>query len=173
MATVKFVIKGNAENTQLNIRVSLTRGIDFQRKTGVFIPLIYWNKNKKRFYNSDDKNSLVRNAEFKSLSSLSHKLLNHIESRLFQDLNSGKDITAEWLEDEIDLFFGRETKTQIKERSKIQENELKNLNQNYLINYVENYIDTRKIDDKIVKSTLEKFINLKGKLEGFSSYSGN
>lgn len=167
MATIKFLIKGTSEKVQLNIRISSSRKFDIQKKTGIFIPIKFWNIDKKRFFNKEDKNPIIRNAEFKSLLSRCNCLLSYIDNKYYNDVNNGVSINVDWLEDQIDIFFGRKTKSQLL----AIEIERINDDKKYLINYLDGFIETKLVDDTIAKSTLEKYKNLKCKLNEFSNYT--
>ena len=99
MATIKYLLQSKSNNSPIYIRLSLGRGKDYKRKTGLFIDFNDWNikKNLPKSNNPKNKN-IITNLK---------KLVLFIEEKLSRDLMNGNEINGNWLMDQIDIFFGR------------------------------------------------------------------
>lgn len=99
MATIKFLLQGKSESTPIYLRLSAGRGNTPKRKTGLHINPKDWS-DKTQFPKQN-------NAQNKSLKSKLEKLKTHISDRYNEDYGTGTTINGEWLNTEIDNFFGQ------------------------------------------------------------------
>ena len=99
MATVKYELLGNAENTPIYLRLSIKRGLTPRRKTGLYINPKNWSKETglPKQTISDNKNLTIDLLELKI------KIL-----KCYNDASTnGLDVDANWLSYNIDLHFKR------------------------------------------------------------------
>ena len=104
MATVKYELLGNAENTPIYLRLSIKRGLTPRRKTGLYINPKNWSKETglPKQTISDNKNLTIDLLELKI------KIL-----KCYNDASTnGLDVDANWLSYNIDLHFKRINKNE-------------------------------------------------------------
>lgn len=99
MATVKYLTQGNSLTNPIYLRLSLSKKKSLKRKTGLFISKNDWNKSSgfAKQNNASNKNLTI---DLKELSTFVLKAVNNFDSKL-------DDLTGAWLNNQIDLFFGR------------------------------------------------------------------
>lgn len=99
MATIKFLLQSKSDNAPIYLRLSLGRKQSIKRKTGLTINPKEWSTATGKPKQNIDTN--------KSLSSKLDKL----SSKVYDDVNdassNGVKITGIWLEERIDIHFGR------------------------------------------------------------------
>ena len=110
MATIKFSLQSKAENSQIYIRVSISKFVSIKKKTGFTINAKDWSpKDKKKGTGTDRPKQ--NNPENK----ITHSSLNKLEDFIFDNLNSdlskGVLIDGFWLEAQINNCFKRVVKT--------------------------------------------------------------
>jgi len=152
MATIKYQLRSKNQNAPIYIRFSVSRNQNFKRKTGLHINPTYWSV--KKAY------PITKNADAKNTNTQLRKLEGFITEQYNTDNAKGTDITSDWLQTKIDLFFNRR---------KIE-------NLDYLVNYYDNYLDNLpyKVTDKgkkgVSKSTLKKYKTIQNKIKAFEIY---
>jgi len=97
MATIKFILQSKKDNAPIYLRLSLGRGKDIFRKTGLSINPNNWSTTTGLPKQSNSTN--------KNITSNLRKLENHV----FDKLNDAKEINGDWLFNQIELFFERIT----------------------------------------------------------------
>lgn len=167
MAKVRYIVKSNKDIVQLIVRVLVTRNIDFQKGTKIFIPLEYWNKEEKRLYSRKDKTPYKNDADFIKTINQCNNLLNSIENIVFENLSNTENITPLLIEDEILRFHGLPTSNDlIKKKLEIQKKS-DEIKKNKLLPYIENYNKLRANDTSILNSTKQKYKYLATVVEQF------
>jgi len=99
MATIKYLTQGNSLTNPIYLRLSISRTKSIKRKTGLFINKNDWNKSSG-FAKQNTVSNKNLTINLKELSTFILKAVNNFDSKL-EDLSGG------WLNDQIDLFFGR------------------------------------------------------------------
>ncbi len=117
MATLKFLLRSDTENSNIFIRFSNGRGCRLIRKTGYIVNYRDWNK-KKNIPN-------LVSPELKNLKLNLDRLKTHIESQFNISLGNGEIIDNDWLLKNIDLFNNKRDVTDL----------------DILTNYIQKYID--------------------------------
>lgn len=99
MATIKFELLSNTENTPIYLRLSIKRGLTPRRKTGLFINPKNWSKEKAlpKQTISDNKNLTTDLLELKA----------SILKRYNDTSSKGTEVNGDWLKFNIDLHFNR------------------------------------------------------------------
>jgi len=96
MATINFYLRSKKENTPIYLRLSLGRGKDIYRKTGLFINYNNWSLKTKSPKQTTAQNKKI-NTQLKKL-----------EAFIFEKVNtSTNEINGDWLFHQIELFFNR------------------------------------------------------------------
>lgn len=103
MASVKFRIKKQSANSNIYVVLSLGRGKVFERKTGFSVDSKDWNKE-----NGLPKQNIDRN---KQKANLLRKLEIHLHEKINDEQANGGNINSKWLQDEIDYFFDRKSRS--------------------------------------------------------------
>lgn len=104
MATIKFFINAKTDNAQINLKLSVRRGMTPKRKTGLFINPKDW---------SDTTNLPKQTtAANKNLSTKLSKLSTYVLDKANNAISKGDIINGNWLQFAIDLFFERATENQ-------------------------------------------------------------
>lgn len=152
MATIKYQLRSKNENAPIYLRFSINRNQNFRRKTGLYINSKNWST-KKAYPITNDASTKNTNTQLKKL-----------EGFIFEQYNTdnakGIDITSDWLQTKIDLFFNRK--------------QIENLD--YLVNYYEYYLENLpyKVTDKgkkgVSNSTLKKYKTIQNKIIAFEKY---
>ena len=104
MATIKFFINAKTDNAQINLKLSVRRGVTPKRKTGLFI-------NPKDWSNTTNLPKQTTAAN-KNLSTKLTKLSTYVLDRVNNAISKGESIDGNWLQYGIDLFFERVTENQ-------------------------------------------------------------
>lgn len=99
MATINYLLRSKKENTPIYLRLSLGRGKDIFRKTGLFINPQDWSYRTKYPKQSTAKN--------KNISSQLKKLEIFIVDKLNTANIKADVINGDWLYNQIELFFHR------------------------------------------------------------------
>ncbi len=153
MAKIKFILQGKTSNTQIYLRLSLSKTISYKRKTGYFVDHKDWSKSTgfPKTNNPCNKNLKI---DLKNLEIF-------IERELNKSNTGGVEITSEWLKDSIAKGLG-----------KSEEKEL-----DYLIIYTKQYIDSLKYNSNkdgnkgVSEATIKKRTTILNKLTKFQSKS--
>lgn len=117
MATLKYILQSNSENSNIYIRFSIDRKTLLKRKTGFVVNAKNWHVSKEQI-NLKDEDTKILNTKLRDL-----KIF--IENSYNKAVNNGTDLDGDWLRLQIDLF-----------NNKIPVIEL-----DLLINYTQKYID--------------------------------
>lgn len=104
MATVKFLLQSNSENAPIYTRLSISRGKIYYRKTGLLINPNEWSNPKGLPKQNNPLN--------KKLTSKLKKLEAFIIDKYNISNAEAEAITGDWLEFQINLFFGRISENQ-------------------------------------------------------------
>ncbi len=99
MATIKYELLGNTENTPIYLRLSIKRGLTPRRKTGLYINPKNWSKGTglPKQTISDNKNLTTDLLELKA----------YILKSYNDASANGLEINGNWLKHNIDLHFDR------------------------------------------------------------------
>lgn len=154
MATVKYLTQGNSLTNPIYLRLSLSKKKSLKRKTGLFISKNDWNKSSgfAKQNNASNKNLTI---DLKELSTFVLKAVNNFDSKL-------DDLTGAWLNNQIDLFFGR---FQADEKSELITD---------LIQEIINEAPTRKNAKGgigLSKSRINGLVSLKNIIEQYQKYT--
>lgn len=122
MASVKFLLQSKSNNAPIYLRLSIGRGQVYKRKTGLSINPKEWNIAKGL-----PKQTTATN---KNLSTELQELQTHIFKQLNEANSDGKVITSDWLEYQMNLYFGRVTKNEVSD---------------FVLDVIQNIIDTAHI----------------------------
>ncbi len=116
MATIKYYIRNKKENSQIYLHLSLGKKNKFRRKTGQIINYKDWSKPKAypKANTPANKNLITK--------------LDKLKTYILEKVNTIdlQEITGEWLQLQIDLFFNRTTEHKKSE---------------YVIDAIDNYIN--------------------------------
>ena len=128
MAAIKFFILSSSENAPIYLRLTLGRKVDIKRKTGLYINPKDWSapKDKKLRVGIPKQNSTYN----KDLTSDLRDLQNNILKQVNNASTNGIDITPNWLEHRIDVFFKRVSD---------------NAQSEYITDVIQSIIDTAKV----------------------------
>ena len=107
MATIKYRLRGKTKNASIYAKLSIDRSNVFEKKTGLAINPKDWSVST-----SYPKQTVSKN---KSISSQLRTLESHILDKINEGQAEGITFSSQWLEDQIDLFFGRRTESGISE----------------------------------------------------------
>ena len=157
MATVKFILRSDNENSNIFVRYSIDRKTRLIKKTGFIINAVDWN--------SKDGRPILRNDELKALKIKLDKLSISLETAFNNSVSDGLTLTGEWLQEQIDIFNNKKQVIEL----------------DVLTNYIQKYIDEapykqnqkketglssgRVQNVKLFKNTIERYEaeSLKGK----------
>jgi len=156
MATIKFFTRSKNNPAKIYIRFTNGRTVNIMRPTPLVVNPAYFN----------NKTGKVRQiAHFKDrerLTSTLNALHSKVSKQYADDLENGKPLTPDWLENCINTHF----------------NLVEVTDNNYLANYCAHYVDklTLKTNDKTgglgaSKATITKYKTIKGKVLGFEKNS--
>ncbi|MBS9774762.1 MAG: integrase [Tenacibaculum sp.] len=148
MATIKYKLYKSKKNTQIYLRLSLGRGKSVERKTGLFIKNSDWST-----ATGLPKQNTATN---KNLTTQLQKL----EIFTFEKINNTdpQEITGEWLQFQIDLFFKRVAEH--------KQSEYVTDNIQYIIDH-SNIIQNSKGGEGLGKSRIQQYKRLKVLFENF------
>jgi integrase len=96
MATLKYILQSESENSQIYIRYSINRKKVLWRKSGHVINSKYWSETLSQPIQKTDA--------LKNLKSKLDKLSTFINDKYNDGVSIGTEFTGEWLELQIDLF---------------------------------------------------------------------
>lgn len=103
MAKIKFLLQSKSENSQIYIRVSISRFVSIKKKTGFTINPKDWSETTNQPKQNNPENKIT------------HANLNKLETFVFDELNkdlaNGTLIDTYWLENQIINCFKRVVKT--------------------------------------------------------------
>lgn len=108
MATIKFLVQGKSENSQIYIRLSISQFLSLKKKTGFTINPNDWSTKTNGKGTDRPKQN---NPENKIIHSSLNKLETWIFNNLNNDLSKGTLIDSYWLETQIKECFNRVEKT--------------------------------------------------------------
>lgn len=108
MATIKFLVQGKSENSQIYIRLSISQFLSLKKKTGFTINPKDWSTKTNGKGTDRPKQN---NPENKIIHSSLNKLETWIFNNLNNDLSKGTLIDSYWLETQIKQCFNRVEKT--------------------------------------------------------------
>lgn len=115
MATIKFLLQSQSENSNIYVRLSIGRKQIFYRKTGFIINSKDWNIDKPK----------QSTQELKALKIRLDKLSTSIENAFNNSVSQGETITGDWLQEQIDIFNNKKQVIEL----------------DVLTNYIQKYID--------------------------------
>jgi len=96
MATIKFLVRGKSEQTNIYIRLSIDRNNVYKRKTGFIINPKDWSFTKGQPIQKDENLKILKN----NLDKLSKK----IEENYNEGIKKGVIFSGNWLQGQIDFF---------------------------------------------------------------------
>ncbi|CEN33572.1 tyrosine-type recombinase/integrase [Capnocytophaga cynodegmi] len=99
MPSVTFLVKSKTNPATIYVRLSVQRGKDYIKKTGLLIDPDQWSTKKKE--------SKPTSPENKNLATNLSTLKLFIENSLNQTQQQGNPINTDWLQTQIDIFFKR------------------------------------------------------------------
>ncbi len=157
MATVKFYVRGKSNPSKIGIRFMLDGKTDYRRTTPLQI-------NPRYFDNKTGK--VKRKAEYTEKDVMINRLAD-LENFIRTEYNTAQVnkviVSAQWLKDKLDVFFGITEKEQV--------------NKSLLLEYANTYIDNIKIktNDKTGKlglseSSIKKYKTIRNKIEAFEKH---
>jgi integrase len=117
MATLKFKLRNESDNSNIYVYYSISQKIRLWRKTGFVINFKDWNADKEqsRLRDDDAKKLNIRLAELKI----------HLEKHYNNAVSEGVEFTGDWLQEKIDIF----------------NNKVAVVDLDVLTNYIQKYID--------------------------------
>jgi integrase len=153
MAKIKFILQSKTSNSQVYLRLSLSKLISYKRKTGYSIDYKDWSISSgfPKTNNPFNKNLKV---DLKNLEIFIEKELNNGNT-------NGVDITSIWLKETIAKFLGKSTEKEL----------------DYLVDYTERYIERLKNRSNIngqkgvSEATIKKRTTILNKLIKFQEKS--
>jgi hypothetical protein len=99
MATIKYILQSQSDNSPIYLRLSIDRNNSTKRKTGIYINSKDWSKPT----GMPKQNS----ASNKAITSSLRKLKDYVLDKFNNDNSSGITIEGDWLKYQIDLYFKR------------------------------------------------------------------
>ncbi|MGB5821448.1 MAG: phage integrase SAM-like domain-containing protein [Saonia sp.] len=118
MASIKFLIQSKAEQANIFVRLSLGRGKEWKRKTGLTVNPKHWSMAKGLPIQKDE--------DLKNLKTHLGDFSTKLEKRLNDAVKNGFPINAQWLENEIDVINNKKPVVKL----------------DILTNYIQHIIDT-------------------------------
>ncbi|MBN8643129.1 MAG: phage integrase SAM-like domain-containing protein [Flavobacteriales bacterium] len=153
MATIKFLLQSKSGNSQIYIRISLSRTVSIKRRTGFSIDYKDWSEATSR--------PKQNNPENKNITNNLNKLETYVFDSLNNDLGNGKLIDGFWLESKINGCFNRVV---------ISDNSL-------IINHIKHIIDTantRKLENNskigLSKNTIKNYGTFLKLIQSYTKY---
>lgn len=159
MASVNYRIKGKANPATIRIRFKQGTDFDYEISTGLKVTLEHWSTAKQRV-----KNMLAADYAAEVNKKLGD-LTPFIEQAYFKEVATGNTISTNWLKEQLNVFFGKETKSSKK-------------SQIYLTDFIDEFIkkSTGRINRKTGKTISDKTIGwyrvTKGKIEDYEDFTG-
>jgi integrase len=96
MATIKFILRSENDNSNIYVRYSIDRKTRLIKKTGFVIDFKYWSETKAQPIQKNDK---LKNLKIKL-----DKLSTSLETAYNNAVSEGVEFTGEWLQLQIDIF---------------------------------------------------------------------
>jgi integrase len=134
MATVKYLLQSEKDNSNIYVRYSIDRATVLKRKTGFVIDPKYWSKDKAQ--------PIQKSEELKALKSKLDKLAVFINDAYNSGISKGIEFTGDWLQLQIDLF----------------NNKIVVVDLDILVNSIDTYIDK---GDNLSRGSIKNLENLK------------
>jgi integrase len=153
MARIKFILQGKNSNSQIYLRLSISKYVSFKRKTGYSIDYKDWSKSTGFPKPNDPFNKNLK-VDLKNLEVFVEKELNVSNT-------NGVDITSVWLKDVIASFLG---KSEVKELD-------------YLVDYTKQYIERLRNKSNsngqkgVSEATIKKRTTILNKIIKFQNYT--
>lgn len=153
MATIKFLIQGKSENTNVYLRLSINRNSVFKRKTGLTINSKYWSKETNYIKQNKDEN-------LKKLDNALQKLKIKIYEKVNDAIEKGILIDGNWLDNQIDKHFNKREKKDLE----------------LLANYFDHYIESLPFKNRsngdvgLSNRSIQKYKTIKEKVIAFEKY---
>lgn len=159
MATIRFILRSENENSNIFVRYSIDRKTRLIKKTGFIINSKDW------FVKDGHGQPRQRNDELKALKIKLDRLSTSLETAFNNSVSNGLTLTGEWLQEQIDIFNNKKPVIEL----------------DVLTNYIQKYIDEapykqnqkketglssgRVQNVKLFKNTIERYEaeNFKGK----------
>ena len=117
MATIKFILRSENDNSNIYVRYSIDRKTRLIKKTGFVIDFKDWSETKSQ--------PIQKNNELKALKIKLDKLSTSLETAYNNSVSEGEALTGEWLQLQIDLFNNKKQVIEL----------------DVLTNYIQKYID--------------------------------
>lgn len=117
MATIKYILRSENENSNIFVRYSIDRKTRLIKKTGFIIDANDWN--------SDKGQPKSKNNELKALKTKLDKLSISLETAYNNSVSNGLTLTGDWLQEQIDIFNNKKQVIEL----------------DVLTNYIQKYID--------------------------------
>lgn len=117
MATIKFLLRSQNDNSNIFVRYSIGRNTRLIQKTGFVIDAKDWNETEAR--------PVKRNEQLKTLKIKLDKLAVALETSYNNSVSDGLNLTNDWLQDQIDIFNNKKQVIEL----------------DILTNYIQKYID--------------------------------
>ncbi|WP_298156688.1 tyrosine-type recombinase/integrase [Flavobacterium sp.] len=154
MKVLYFIAKGKSDTCSIYVRFWDSNRIDQKSKTGLSVKFGDWSQAKEKIKNTvtssqkDFVNGKLRNLE------------THLLDQYNIDYNSQQHIGANWLKNNIKIFFGR-----------ADTNELHKI---YFVDWVQRFIDECPKNiykgKPIAKRTIQHYVTTKNKLDSYEKY---
>lgn len=96
MATIKYLLQSQKENSNIYLRYSIKKGLVLKRKSGYVINPSEWSKDKGQ--------PIQKNQELKTLKLKLDKLSVFVNDAYNNAIDKGIEFTGDWLQHQIDLF---------------------------------------------------------------------
>ena len=117
MATIKFLLRSQNDNSNIFVRYSIDRQTRLIKKTGYVIDFKDWSEDKAQ--------PILRNNELKALKIKLDKLAVALETAFNNSVSNGLTLTGDWLQEQIDIFNNKKQVVEL----------------DVLTNYIQKYID--------------------------------
>lgn len=101
MATIKYFTRGRKDLKSITVQFSIAKGRQYERKTGLSIQKNHWSKER-----GFPKQNSVKG---KSMTTKLRKLKVHLLETFNYSQSNGELINADWLTNQIDIFFERKS----------------------------------------------------------------
>jgi integrase len=118
MATIKYILRSDNENSNIFVRYSIDRQTRLIKKTGFII-------NAKKDWSKKDGQPKPKNNELKALKIKLDKLSTSLETAFNNSVSNGLTLTGDWLQEQIDIFNNKKQVIEL----------------DVLTNYIQKYID--------------------------------
>jgi integrase len=152
MATIRFLIQGKSDNTNIYVRLSISRDNVFKRKTGLTVNPNDWSK-VTGF-------PIQRDEDLKNLTITLEKLRVKISEKTNDAVEKGVFIDGNWLLNQIDEHFNKRDKVDLDQ----------------LVNYFNFYIESLYFKNRpngevgLSERTIQKYKTIKEKIVSFEKH---